>query len=175
MEEKLKLIFANINDWLKFAEAKNAALITVDGAALFCVLNIFNENNKGLEPYKYVLIALSAILLASVIIAFVSFIAKIKNMECKGYKLLESDNLTFYGHICKYSAETYLKAIYKKYEVREVDYDTISNFEKDLANQIIVNSQIVLKKIKLFNKGVLITLAGVIITIIGFILITCYK
>jgi|AntRauMFilla1563_2_1112583.scaffolds.fasta_scaffold20749_4 hypothetical protein len=35
MDEKLKEIFSNINDWLKFADAKSATLIAGNGALIF--------------------------------------------------------------------------------------------------------------------------------------------
>src|SRR5687767_4696910 len=34
-EEQLFKIFANVNDWLKFAEAKNFGLVTVNAAIVF--------------------------------------------------------------------------------------------------------------------------------------------
>ncbi|MCP4218773.1 MAG: hypothetical protein GY765_29345, partial [bacterium] len=43
MEERLKSIFANVNDWLKFAEAKNAALVAFNSAIIFAVLSVFDQ------------------------------------------------------------------------------------------------------------------------------------
>lgn len=40
MEERLKFAFTNVNEWLRFAEAKNAAIIAVDGGLAIGILNL---------------------------------------------------------------------------------------------------------------------------------------
>lgn len=38
MEERLKYVLSLINEWIRFSEAKNGALLAVDAAFLFGVL-----------------------------------------------------------------------------------------------------------------------------------------
>ena len=60
VEEKLKEIFGYINDWLKFAEAKNAAILTLGMGTLF---GLSSYAEKKINGY----IVLIIILLLSII------------------------------------------------------------------------------------------------------------
>lgn len=46
MEERLKFIFANVNEWLRFAEAKNGVLVAFNGAAIWGTLQSLDEISK---------------------------------------------------------------------------------------------------------------------------------
>ena len=46
-ENQLRNIFANVNEWLKFAEAKNFGLLTLSAAFIFGLTQIeFPEDSK---------------------------------------------------------------------------------------------------------------------------------
>ena len=46
-EEQLHKIFANVNEWLKYAEAKNFGLITINGAIILGISQInFGSYNQ---------------------------------------------------------------------------------------------------------------------------------
>ena len=48
--ENLKSIFNNINDWLKFAEAKNFGLLTLNGALIFGI-----TQTEASDDFKWIL------------------------------------------------------------------------------------------------------------------------
>ena len=43
IEKKLNQIFVNVNEWLKFAEAKNGVLFAFNGAAVIGVLSLYKD------------------------------------------------------------------------------------------------------------------------------------
>jgi hypothetical protein len=49
MNEDFKYAFTNVNDWLKFAEAKNAGLIALNTAAIIGILQS-NDSFYSIMP-----------------------------------------------------------------------------------------------------------------------------
>ena len=59
-KDNIKDIFSNINDWLKFAEAKSATLIACNGALIF-VISILISSFEPEGPYLFYLIVILCI------------------------------------------------------------------------------------------------------------------
>lgn len=163
IDQKLNEISTNVNDWLKFAETKNAVLLTVTGTGFFVCLQIINSNL--LLPFLIMLSLwlLSGCLLLSMLFALISFSPEINLPEYLNYRksksVSDNDNLLFYAHISKYSYKNYLTKIYYKYSgINKTDF---SNFEIDLTCQIIINSKIATRKINLFKWAIAPTISGV--------------
>lgn len=158
---KLKEIFENVNNWLKFAEAKNATLIAGNGVIIFGIIKCL----KDLVDYPYFIYYLCFVILLlslSFIIALISFIASIKLPQ---YLFEEKDNeknnLLFYGSIKNYNKESYLKELTKSLGIN--DSSILENeFCKMYAEQIIINSKITMRKLELFNLGLKITLFAIL-------------
>ncbi|MBP2143386.1 Ca2+/Na+ antiporter [Methanococcus voltae] len=152
MEQKLEKIFENVNRWLSFAEAKNAAIVAFDGVAIFGLLRLTPETFSENPLFKYVFGFVVLMLLISLFISLCSFIAKSENIS-------ETDNLLFYDHICKYNSETYLNAIFKKYNENQEP----SEYEKELAQQIVINSKIAGEKYKKFNYSIFCIICSIML------------
>lgn len=182
MEETLKNIFDNVNEWLKFAEAKNGILIALLGTALFTLLeksnsilfrdNISISNNMLVIKFdinffvSLYLVLLIIFLLIAVGILLMSFLPQTKRLfKIKGVKN-ENDNSLFYGDIIKYTPEEYLKFI----EPNRTDF---SKSELDYAYQIVINSHIAYRKYKYFELALLAILSG-ILTVLGAFLVNRY-
>jgi len=176
IDEQLKFIFTNINDWLKFAEAKNGILIAFNGATIFGLLQSWESLNETVIPLvQYWFIPL---LIISSIVSFSSFIPFLDIVEVltttkKTKKKGSSDdekidintiNVYYYGNIKDISPDDYLKTIYilNKMELTP----QVNKMELDLVKQIIVNSRIAWKKYTAFKWAGVLTLGGVIIPII---------
>lgn len=162
LDKRLMSIFANINSWLKFAEAKNLALITFCTALLVCDIQLL----KDLHETHYLLLGQYFILLlvGTISFALVSVFAQMDNREefKKHLALQDSYNLLYYGDIANMDDMTYLTNFYKRYYP---DFDiegNISRYQMDLAKQIIINSRIVVRKNNSFNRSVSFFIAGVI-------------
>ena len=71
-EEQLNSIFANVNEWLKFAEAKNFGLMTLNAGVIFGISQISHEKTSLIINLCYYLIIpfASISLLVSIISVF---------------------------------------------------------------------------------------------------------
>ncbi|PKL58854.1 MAG: hypothetical protein CVV34_00705 [Methanomicrobiales archaeon HGW-Methanomicrobiales-5] len=168
MDDKLKSIFANVNEWLKFAEAKNAVLVALDGGAVLGVLGLLKEQTKLPEwvtIYLWLFVIFNTIALT---IALFSFLPQTKIPYFWMRSEPDSnDNLLFYGHIKKYDVTQYLSALYINDGQHHNDF---SKMEIDYANQIIVNSQIADRKYNYFRVALWFTISAILTPLIGGLL-----
>ena len=169
MEERLKNILSFVNDWLKFAEAKNGALVVLNGAIIFGVLSVLNDNKIFVNWQIFYFWMIIGFNLLSLIVGLLSFWPQTKNswLNLSGYSNKE-DNILFFAHISKYNPTEYLKSLY---EAEGTKKDKFTKFEIDYSNQIIINSQIASQKYRFFKLALWLTLAG-FLTLIGAVLVT---
>ncbi|MEA5622794.1 hypothetical protein [Nostoc sp. UHCC 0251] len=169
--EKLTKIFQIVNDWLKFAEAKNAVLLGFSGAGMAATLAYLSAaSNIPKSIYIGFLTTTSFLCLCSLVCSL-SFLPKTnleyivwkKSKPQVNYKFRISDNDNFYyfGHLFKYKTSELIDAINRLYFEGQ-----ISNVQKkeyfDLSNQIIVNSEITYLKFKLFSFALYILIGAII-------------
>lgn len=166
VEEKLKEIFGYINDWLKFSEAKNAAILTLGVGTLFGLSNYADKISK----WMYIVVIV--ILFFSILSALISFYPNLSNSKVnliaglfkKIAEILDNENSNtktikiFYSDIAKkYNIDgtqelEYLKDVYKDYY--NVDKSTEFNqLEIDYAKEIIINSKITVNKYVFFKAS----------------------
>lgn len=169
MEEKLNVIFSNVNEWLKYSEAKNGVLLALNGALLSSLLSILKDTSVVFKfPVTWCLIPSIIIALTILLISFVPIRDKFFNDK---YELEETAlnriNLLFYGDLKNLSPPVFLTLIYKSYQT-----DVPKHFikpEKDIANQILTNSAITYRKNEFFKTAIYINLIGFTSSIIFFI------
>jgi len=168
MKEQLEKIFANVNDWLKFAETKSASLTAANGVILFGVFRVFKDTSYSVIPE--VLIGCGYVLLGiSLLLCLSSFVPSLSlPWTHKKSKVKESDNILFFGHIENYTPLSYLNKLSKSLEVSKYQ---ASRYEIMLADQIIINSVIASYKYSIFKKSILLTLIGCVALSIASILI----
>lgn len=154
METKLKFIFENVNGWLKYIETKNAALLTLSSAIVVCLLQSLKSIDNISQPIYYSIIYFLMIFSISAIRVLWSFVAQLKKIQNDNTDCYISHNLIFYGDIYKFDAEQYLNRLYEKYTDDKVVPQPLPAYEIDLANQIIINSYLAMRKGTLFNNTV---------------------
>jgi len=162
MEDKLKDIFENVNNWLKFAEAKNATLIAGNGLIIFGICRIIKDSNIN-EYLMYYIYFSIFMLVISFLIALISFIP---NIKLPGYlfdnsKEQSNHNLLFFGSIATFNEHKYLEELNKSLGKDDDEYKK-NKLNEMYAHQIIINSQIAVKKYKLFNISLQFTLLAVV-------------
>ncbi|MDY0850434.1 DUF5706 domain-containing protein [Bacillus thuringiensis] len=166
--EILKSIYEDVREWLKFAETKNAALLTFNGVIVF---GIFDKVvDKASDSFiKTALIMGCAIILISIIINLVSFLpqfntsSKIQNNVVNGSQA--NGNLMFYEVIKDFNPQAYLDTVAGKYNLASNEKNI------DLATQIVTLSQITHVKLKYFNLGLYFTFSGILIPIVSVIIV----
>lgn len=155
-----------VNDWLKFAETKNATLLVA--VSTFYVVIVDNFPSKDPQFFKYYLWFFGSILiLISGIVAMSSFIPFLKFSWGESKNINNAaHNLFYFGDIAKYSAFDYIKALYNA----DITDSQNKKIELDLAGQAIKNSQIAVYKYKIFSAACTLLMFGLICVAISFIL-----
>ena len=156
-------IYQKVNYWLSFAEAKNAALIAFNIAMLSFSLN-FSE-------YCIQLVALcSLLLIASTICCLISFYPNLKanvrlssSTKSATNNNMKNTNLLFWKDIAQFeSSAKYLEELQSQYNISPAS-DNDKKPAMDLANEILINSQIANQKYSLFRWALRIDLFTLIL------------
>jgi len=160
LKSELENILKLVVDWLKFAEAKNAALLTLNSAALFGVYRIvvFKEDlDTWVRAY---LICTGLLLLVSGAICLMSFFARLRTRYLfPTPNKPQSPNLYFFEHIAGFSDQQYLADLAN---VIGVPTPKNNSPEYMIANQVVINARIGARKFKLFNMALWVTLSALL-------------
>lgn len=161
VSEKLDSIFKIINEWLKFAEQKNAALLVLNSGSLWGMSLILR--NQDILPCAGITLAALGFMLVFVssllcIFSFIPILDKPSNSINLGEKN-NLDNCLYFGDIAKYKESEYLALISYKIGEENTGY---TSFEQDFASQIIINSRITLLKYRRFKLSSTLTVIGFI-------------
>lgn len=162
MDELLEKIFANVNSWLVFAEAKHAANIALIVACMAAMISLDHMNE--------LLWSVCILLTSSGICSLVAFYPKLgKWVFFRQEQRNISDNLLYFRTIKKYSGgtEEYLQRVAELYV--QIKAQSFTRYQLDLADEIIFNSRIVSNKYILFQGVVYLDILAFILLIIGFI------
>lgn len=157
-EQVLNQIFENINKWLTFAEAKNAALAAFNSGISIALFNLLRSQGDSIDPYlKFYVIFCALTFMLSTAFCLFSFMPATRFKMHFENNPASTDNMYFYGSIVKHTNESYLKLVSEK---KSFDFE-YSKSDFDMANQIISNSKIACKKFEIFKKALWITFSGV--------------
>ncbi len=173
-EEMLQKIFSNINEWLKFAEAKNFGLLTLNSAIVFGFTQTnFQEGSIIAKAGFYVFSPFAIFSFLSALISLFPILSKIekganiKSWITKFSNFIDTEtsfeNIHFYGYL-KSLNETEFEA---KYLSKIASTDAFTEFEKELGTQILYNSRITWLKYQLFKIGAFLFLIGLVAFIIA--------
>ena len=159
-----------VNNWLKFAEAKNAVVIALAGTALFNLLKVLSASDLHLATYIY-LIQLVICLLFSLIVALASFVPITDYLVLlPKAKITDTDNLLFFGHLAKYTKEDLISK-FNEFEENE----TIDQYKEMYIEQIIINSRIAMSKYYYFNQSIVFIFWGILSPLFGPVAIKIIK
>ena len=161
MKKELREIFNNINDWLKFAEAKNFGLLSLIVASVFG----FTQMSIKLESIvrntgAYIFLPLSILGCLSCLTSLIPILNKIeKGTNVKGFidrlsNFIDKEgvitNIHFFGHLKDLNETEFESEMQTKYGQRFISF---TEYEKDLVTQILYNSRIAYIKYQLFKIG----------------------
>jgi hypothetical protein len=157
-EEQLYKIFNNVNDWLKFSEAKNAMLIAFNSASIYGITQAFAiDFIKSRDYLKAYLIVVIILLVFSTILSLVSFAPKLKIIKGGFYASGDTPNVFFFEYL---KNKTNIEIIQEVTGI--IDETTFTKIEKDISEQIVQNSIIASRKYSHFTIAVWITIAAYI-------------
>ena len=162
-----KILTANLQraiDFLKFAEAKNAALLALISAWVVASIN-FICSDKIIPACLSVSVSLALVFaLTAGLLAMLSFMPRLQLPTFLGGKRAgpHPKNLLYYSDISSLPIKTFEQDIHANYFPDAKGYK--DSYLHDLIVQISVNSEITLRKMRLFRWAMgLVLLAGSII------------
>lgn len=147
-------------DFIKFAEAKNAALLTFASAWALAITAI-TANNHSLSDVDLTTLAVGRGLFIIVILLVTwSFLPKLRP-ERFHRNAEKPKNLLFYGDIASFEFDTFATKLRQAYRA---DSDVVGGdrYLDDLAAQIWINSRIAVRKYKAFHAAAVMAFLGVI-------------
>lgn len=146
-DEKFELILkdtlSRTVDWLKFAETKNAALLTFCSAWLLAMGGLA-FSGREIGNHTEVALGVSALLLVfAIVCAIRSLVPRIPTFSA--IAPTHRFNTLFYGDIADLDKQYFNHTKYL--------YSTPANYQRDLCDQIVVNSKIARDKFRMFKYG----------------------
>ncbi|KAA2215750.1 Pycsar system effector family protein [Maribacter flavus] len=161
MEEKLELIFKNVNDWLKFAETKNAMLLGFNGVVFFGILKLFIwQSFPDVLSLKIYLVSAMIMLSVSSLGALLSFVPNLKILRPSFDFKKENDNFLYFDVLrCKTAND-----IINRYRNEN---EKIEDYHKHLAEQIITNATITKRKYDYFTLALWLSISSFLTPILG--------
>ncbi len=157
---------ARVIDLVKFAEAKNAALLAFTSAWTVAIANLMARENSSTVAFGAVMPISGALFLISALIALYSILPRVDLSKFfKGERRTSRDlNLLFYGDIAKVEIGDYPASVRNRYFPAD-KHSTTDQYLSDLSCQIHVNSTIANRKYILFKIGAWIALSSMAILV----------
>lgn len=151
-KSELKYIFANINEWLKFAEAKHGGLVVLNAGLVVGILSSYT-NIQNFTDKTTLLIGI----ICFGISVFISLISQFPVTQNLFYnkKDIADPNLYFFGHLSHLDNNSFVS----EYQKNDTDFKP-TKFDNDLINQILVNARITQSKFSFFKFASYITAFG---------------
>ncbi len=167
IENKLLFIFSNVNEWLKFAEVKNAGMTAFSIAGISGIIAFVTLFQKLSVTWKSLFLFPVFCLLIACLISLLSFYPRINRLGILNSSIkspLDSDNLLFFGDLVKYDTNSFIDKISNRYfSINQINE---SKRLTDIADQIIVNSRITEAKYKFFKVSVFFSFLSLVLLII---------
>lgn len=170
-----KILTANLQraiDFLKYAEAKNGALLALASAWIVAIINLLS-GNKVIPGWINISIRVTLILsLLAGILAMLSFMPKLKLIAFLGGKRAgpHPKNLLYYGDIASLPIKTLTAELHNRYMPKA--QGVRAEYLQDLVVQLSVNSEITLRKMMFFRWGMaLILIAGILLLIPAIVMV----
>ncbi|WP_299775531.1 Pycsar system effector family protein [uncultured Pseudoteredinibacter sp.] len=165
--EVMESTLSNINDWLKFAEAKNGALLALNCALVFGVVRTLLGVDSLPNEVKYYGYFVIVQLLGSLILSLLSILPRTTPPWWIRFpNKTENDNPLYFGDACKHSPKSYLNLI-----LGELSISKHEKIHEHLSHQIVINSKIAFIKYSQFNKSAWLLVSAFLTPIGAYILL----
>jgi hypothetical protein len=144
MNDTLDTIFKNINEWLRFAEAKHSGLLVIGIGLLFIIGRILRQPKSIIWRLLFIMPAI--LIGVSIFISLSSFSPTLKSANRATYTSA-TDNVYFFGSVAHMDTARF------KSLIKEDSVYHFNRVENQLIDQIIVNSRITTSKMNAFKKS----------------------
>lgn len=174
---KLLAIFQNVNEWLKFAEAKNGVLLAFSGAAITATITLLATAQNIPNSLNFGLLLTTILLCICALICSLSFLPKTnlddllwlrdrRNKKSNSQNPIE-DNFWYFGHLQKYKPDELLAVLNQPYFNSKLDIAKLADKKeykeyKDIAAQITINAEIAFLKFEVFKYAIKVLIASIL-------------
>jgi hypothetical protein len=166
MRKELEKILSNVNDWLKFAETKNAGLLVFNSAAVAGILQSYKVTETNLVLFKGMMLVGFMVSICISLYTFLPVLDKTftyrKIDEAEFERQKDALNCYFFKHHSQINCQQLLVLIKHK---AGNPMETHTTIDQDIADQIINNAEIAVSKFRLFTWAAYITFAGVVMAL----------
>ena len=175
---KLLAIFQNVNEWLKFAEAKNGVLLAFSGAAITATITLLATAQNIPNSLNFGLLLTTIFLCICALICSFSFLPKTnledllwlrdrRNKKSHSQDPIK-DNFWYFGHLQKYKPDELLEALNEPYFNSHLNIAKLADKKeykeyKDIAAQITINAEIAFLKFEVFTYALKVLIASILI------------
>jgi Family of unknown function (DUF5706) len=167
VESRLSEILDRVIAWLQFAETKNTGAVGLASTALGVIIS-FALFGPALPPLAGWGLAIGAVaFMLSLLLSVASFLPAInlgKHLVGRRDLPTPGHNLLFYGHLARFEPRALVAAVATHYFAIEAEAVVLSGFALDLAEQIVTNARITVRKLLLYRAAVLLFGGGVLVT-----------
>jgi tellurite resistance protein TehA-like permease len=162
-ENILSTNLQRVVDFLKYAEAKNGALLTFSSAWVIAIIGLISSEKRMSEGLSAALSISLPLLIGAGALAIISFYPRIHLAWFLGGKRAgpHPKNFLYFGDIASMTASEFQKGIRERYHALEGRAMT-DEYVHDLTVQIYVNSQIARRKLRLFSWGLALIAAALV-------------
>lgn len=158
-DKLLVALLARVLDMLRFAEAKNAALLAFASAWIVGIVNLLSSGKSIPSGYHYVTLAALPLFIVAATIAIASLLPKLQTSTFTGDPKGDFQNLLFFGDIADITVDGFKNDVRAAY-LQTGDAPTDA-YLSDLEAQISINSKITRRKHRMFNVGAVAALIAI--------------
>ncbi|RWM12854.1 MAG: hypothetical protein EOR72_20240 [Mesorhizobium sp.] len=149
-EKTLAANHGRMMDLVKFAEAKNAALLTFCSVWMGTIIGILRSTDEPPMGYRTAFLVALPLLAVAAVVTLTSFLPRLLHHLLPERK--EADNLLYFGHIASLGIDDFGPAARQRYYPSEGQAVT-DEYLDDLAVQVAVQARIADRKFKTFNAA----------------------
>lgn len=160
-EKALSSTLSRTVDFLKFAETKNAALLTFSSAWMLALAN-FAANDRITDRWSQIAVTIALLLFAlAALVALYSFLPQLR-LDRFFLRPDRSGSLLYFADIAEFEPATFIERFRHRY-ANGPQQGMSDAYLDDLAVQVAVNSRITRAKFKVFNIGATIVMAAIMV------------
>lgn len=158
-DKLLTALLGRVLDMLRFAEAKNAALLAFASAWIVGIVNLLSSG-KTLPPgYEGVCRVALPLFIVAATVAIASLLPKLQTSTFTGDPKGQFQNLLYFGDIADMTVDGFRDDVRAAY--RQTGDAPTDAYLRDLEAQIAINSKITRRKHRMFNVGAIAALIAV--------------
>lgn len=144
------------NGWLRFAEAKNAALVALCGLLIPVFLGIITSSNAFAVSYSVLGLIFLAIALFTALTSFLPRLSRFRFLNINVDNNLSTEVVIYFGDISKLSLSEFTEKA--KIVFEKSDWSIL---DKQILDQIHINSIIANRKYQMFSFAVWLLVAAI--------------